>query len=468
LSFSADVNDTEILVSCDDIGELDIELWVTDENGNADFCTTTIDVQDNNDVDICDPTSELVTVAGIIYTENSEEVESVQVGLMGADAIYDMTEETGEYAFADMPVGDDYMVLPYKNDDHQNGVSTLDLVLIQRHVLGLGDLDSPYKLIAADVNYSENISASDIVILRKVILGVYEEFPSNTSWRFVDAEYNFPDATDPWAGNVPEDYEITTLDSDMDIDFIGVKTGDVNGSVTANVQSTSTEVRSDNTWTLTIDDKQVGVGEIVTVEVKSSDVSKVFGWQYSLEVNNLSLVNIAPAKAKVSSQHINDDRGTIHMSYGVANGLDVLADEVLYTITLQASKSGRLSEMITINDRGLRAESYHTDMDINSIEIRWNETAEEPVVEQVFSVNQNEPNPWYDRTSVSYFIPNSGDVRFLVKDVAGRTLYSTSSFREAGKHTQAIESKFLEANGVLLYEVHYNDQVISNRMIHIK
>ena len=468
LSFSADVNDTELLVSCDDIGEVDIELWVTDENGNADFCTTTIEVQDNNDVDICDPNSEIVSVEGLIYTEDSEEVESVQVGLMGADVIYDMTEETGEYAFNDMPVGGDYMVLPYKNDDHGNGVSTLDLVLIQRHILGLGDLDSPYKMIAADVNYSQNISASDIVILRKVILGVYEEFPSNNSWRFIDAEYNFPDTSDPWLGNLPEDYEITTLDSDMNIDFIGVKTGDVNGSVTANAQSNTTEVRSDNTWSLSMDDKQVRVGELVKVEVKSTDAAKVFGWQYSLETEDLSLVSVTPAKANVSSQNINDDRGTIHMSYGEANGLDVGVDEVLYTITLQAAKAGKLSEMISINDRGLRAESYHTDMDINSIEIRWNTTEEEPVIMEEFSVAQNEPNPWYDKTTVSYFIPQGGDVRFIVKDVAGRTLYSTSSYREAGKHTQAIESRFLEANGVLLYEVHYDDQVISNRMIHIK
>ncbi len=421
-----------------------------------------------NSGDPCEDIIDMVGVSGRIITEDSEEIEGVHVSLEGVDEIFDMTEDSGEYAFPDMPIGGDYMVRPFKNDDHNNGVSTLDLVLVQRHILGLGDLDSPYKMIAADVNYNQGISAADIVILRKVILGVYPEFPSNNSWRFIDAEFNFADPANPWLDNLPEDYEITTLNSDMDIDFVGVKTGDVNESVSANAESINTETRNDNTWTLSIDDNQVGVGEIVTVVIKSVDASKVFGWQYSLETNDLDLVSIAPAKANISTQNINNDKGRIHMSYGEANGLEVLAEDVLYTITFQAKKAGRLSEMLSISDRGIRSESYHDNMSISDIEIRWNEMTLEPELAEAFYVAQNEPNPWYDRTTVGYYIPEGGDVRFVVKDVSGRTLLSTSAYREKGKHTQAIESRFLESNGVLLYELHYDDQIITNKMIHMK
>jgi hypothetical protein len=31
-----------------------------------------------------------------------------------------------------------------------NGVSTVDLLLIQKHIIGLKELDSPLKMIAAD------------------------------------------------------------------------------------------------------------------------------------------------------------------------------------------------------------------------------------------------------------------------------------------------------------------------------
>ena len=68
-----------------------------------------------------------------------------------------------------------------------NGVSTLDLVKIQRHILGLEELNSPYKLIAADVNADNEIKASDLTELRKLILGIITDLPTNESWRFVES-----------------------------------------------------------------------------------------------------------------------------------------------------------------------------------------------------------------------------------------------------------------------------------------
>ena len=54
------------------------------------------------------------------------------------------------------------MLTASKNDDYLNGVSTLDLLLIQRHILGIETLDDPYKFIAADVNNDQEITATDL------------------------------------------------------------------------------------------------------------------------------------------------------------------------------------------------------------------------------------------------------------------------------------------------------------------
>ena len=64
----------------------------------------------------------------------------------------ELTDGEGLYAFPDMPMGGNYLVQPTKNTEHLNGVSTLDLILIQRHILGLELMASPYQLIAADIN----------------------------------------------------------------------------------------------------------------------------------------------------------------------------------------------------------------------------------------------------------------------------------------------------------------------------
>jgi hypothetical protein len=70
----------------------------------------------------------------------------------------------------------DYVVEANKGGDYLNGVSTLDLVMIQRHILGLQTLDNNYLMIAADVNNDGKVTASDLTELRKLILGVTNNF----------------------------------------------------------------------------------------------------------------------------------------------------------------------------------------------------------------------------------------------------------------------------------------------------
>jgi hypothetical protein len=70
------------------------------------------------------------------------------------------------FLFANLPLGQDYSVTPYSNADPVNGVSTFDLVLMSKHILGVESLDSPYKLIAADVN-RQRITTLDMIQIRK-------------------------------------------------------------------------------------------------------------------------------------------------------------------------------------------------------------------------------------------------------------------------------------------------------------
>ena len=61
--------------------------------------------------------------------------------------------------------------------------------MIQRHILGIQPLLSPYKILAADVNNSKSITVADLSVLRKVLLGITTTFDNNTSWRFVPENY---------------------------------------------------------------------------------------------------------------------------------------------------------------------------------------------------------------------------------------------------------------------------------------
>ncbi|MCB0545841.1 MAG: hypothetical protein KDC70_20100, partial [Saprospiraceae bacterium] len=106
------------------------------------------------------------------------------------------------------------IVTPELYENPLNGVSTYDLVLISKHILGLKAFDSPYKWIAADVNKTNSITSLDVAEIRKLILGIYSEFPNNTSWRFIDKDYSFPNPSNPFFPAFPEDISIDASDDE--------------------------------------------------------------------------------------------------------------------------------------------------------------------------------------------------------------------------------------------------------------
>jgi hypothetical protein len=109
-----------------------------------------------------------------------------------------------------------------------NGVSTLDISLIRRHILNIASLDTPYKLLAGDVNGSRSVTTLDISLIRRVILGVTNTFPMGL-WRFVPSDYVFPDPLNPWDAPTNRVYQ-NLVAPVTNQDFMGIKLGDVNNS----------------------------------------------------------------------------------------------------------------------------------------------------------------------------------------------------------------------------------------------
>ena len=159
--------------TCDSIGQRFVNIWVTDSYGNKDWARTYILIQDNNKACTGGLQALVGNIKGSIVTEDKLDIEKVNVNLDGSP-LYLVTKSDGQYAFANMQLGGSYKVMPKKNINPLNGVSTLDLLLIQKHILGVQPFNSPYKIIAADINKSNDISSIDLVELRKLILGVYD------------------------------------------------------------------------------------------------------------------------------------------------------------------------------------------------------------------------------------------------------------------------------------------------------
>jgi hypothetical protein len=111
-----------------------------------------------------------------------------------------------------------------------DGITTLDISIIRRHILSVSNLDSPYKLLAADVDGSTTITTLDLSFMRRLILGITNRFPMGL-WRFVPANFVFTNVLSPWTA--PTNRSYAGVGSDLvGQDFVALKLGDVNNSWT--------------------------------------------------------------------------------------------------------------------------------------------------------------------------------------------------------------------------------------------
>ena len=456
LSFSADINDTLVTYDCSSVSSQTVQLWVTDENGNTSYCETFVDIQDNDN--LC-PSTALSVISGKTTTEDNKDITNVTVDMEGSEQTTS-TDQNGRYVFAPIANGVNYQIIPSKDGDDLNGVSTMDLVMIQRHILGLEKLNSPYKLIAADVNNSRNITASDLTELRKLILGVNKSFTNNTSWRFVDGSKKFADPNDPWAGGLTELYDIDKLNFNMDINFIGVKIGDVNNNVVANNLDNNADSRSTQQFKIT--DRKVMRGEIIEIPVTASNANTWYGLQAQWEAKGLIIRDMKPGAIQFDvNEYMIPTINQAGMSVGLAEGQRIAKDRILFTIEAEVLKSGMLSEMLSLGNE-IHAEMYNDEFKTESLSLSWRSDVSE------FGLTNVTPNPWNTQTHISFFLPETGMVSFKVKDYTGKNIISTIDQYQGGQNVIQLNRSDLGHSGVYVYELRFGDKVLTGKMILIE
>jgi len=160
--------------------------------------------------------------------------------------------ENQQFSFY-VPVNGRVTITPTSDANPLNGVSTFDIALILLHIADVTPFDSPYKQIAADADDNGLLNEQDSVELRKLILGIYTSLPED-SYRFIPANYVFPDPTNPFSPPFPRSIVLDSVVGNVSgLNFIGVKVGDVNNSSTENCGENT--VFNGNIWGEVIWDK---------------------------------------------------------------------------------------------------------------------------------------------------------------------------------------------------------------------
>ncbi len=453
---------TSVTFDCNELGQQWVDLWVGDELNNWDHCRTYVTIQDPNGA--CGNTEPTGSIAGRIANEDNEEIADVIVDISGANAYNPFTTtENGSYTFDNIPMNANYTVTPEKDINPLNGVSTYDLVLIQKHILGVENLDSPYKLIAADVNKSDNITTFDLVKLRRLILHIDTEFDNNTSWRFVDKDFVFPNPTNPFTTSFPEVISYNDLTaSELNADFVGVKIGDVNGSALVNNFTSSDRRSTSGQLLFNVADQLLKAGQSYEIEFVANDA--VQGYQFTLGFDQKALAFENLAKAD------EDNFGLSLLSKGVitTSWNSTKAEQQSFSINFRAKKDVQLSEVLKLNSSYTIAEAYSETNDLLDVSLSFNANGESTIVGGEFELYQNRPNPFTSTTQISFTLPEASTATLTIFDVSGKVVKQYTSSFEKGFSTIEINREDLSSIGVLYYRLDTNKYTGTKKMIFVK
>ncbi len=476
LSFSTDITDTSIIFTCSDFGSNSVDVYVTavDDLGVPlslpdgtllqSFCTTFIDIQDN--MGVCPTGAAMSRISGNVATEDNKNLEGAEMHL-GDGVNMVVTDADGMYAFQDMPNGGTYNVDPVNDLEYMNGVSTLDLVLIQKHILQINNLNSPYKMIAADINMDDNITAIDLIELRKLILGIYVEFPDNESWRFIDKSYTFTDATNPLDEDFPESYAIPNLNANMDIDFVAVKVGDVNNSFETNLQGNTAETRTSASLDLYIDDVNFSEGQTISIPFKMSKENAIVGYQFTLDydVEAFEFAGVKSAMLNVTEQNFGQQfvsKGQLTSSWHNIEAVELQENDVLFTLEFVAKQDGSSTNMFAITSDITNAEAYSSNIEVMDVTLNTRSG------EVDYVLHQNTPNPFNETTDIAFEIPFKQNVKISIYDVTGKTVHQVSRDFEAGYNQISISQDVLNTSGILYYTLEANGYTATKKMVVLK
>ena len=468
--FDGDDTKTFINVCCADFvaqGQndelrIEVEMWVEDEEGNKDYCKTVVIVQDNQD--ICPNTGSFGKITGNLKTEGGDVANPVDMQLYNNGNM--MAQRVGSpYSFGDLKLNVNYMVSPNRNDEHNNGITTQDIVKIQKHILGQTPLNSAYKLIAADVNNSGSVTAADMSELRKLILGLTSEFSKVKSWTFVPAGYVFPDANNPW--NAPRTSSLM-LDNNKVVDFVAVKMGDVTNDARAS-NASNTQSRTNGVLNIEVDEKSVVAGESYKVSFKSSDFNNISGYQFTLKYDKSSLIFegmeggvLKATEANFGTNRLNE--GIITTSWNSNKGESFGKDAELFTLVFKATRNGKVSQMFAITSDVTKAQAYNASEEVK--EVRMGVRTDKGVVEGgVFELYQNEPNPFSKETVVRYRLPEASAVKLTVYDVTGKVVRVYELKGQKGLNSYQISKGDLNATGLLYYQLDATNHTATKRML---
>lgn len=339
----------------------------------------------------------------------------------------------------------------FKNDDPLNGMDILELIGISNHILGLEPISNPFSMIAVDINKSNSITTFDIVESRRMLTGVYDSFPNNQSWRFVDANHVFPNPNNPFQGGFPEMINQTPVNDTIqeEFNFWAIKIGDPDCSANPAFAS-QPDARS--VAYLQVSDRWLQPGEVAELPVSFAAKESWLGFQFGLQYDpgQLVLEEVLPGALPNWDAYTTAQPrpGQFNLLWFDTNPVELNPKKPIVTLRVRALRPVLLSQAIQLSGGRLRSEAFTAASEGRNLQLEFTSGASVGV-----RVGPAQPNPTKGGAWLPVELPEPTSVDLTIYDLQGRLLWSRSWASVGGLQQVELPETAFPAAGTYLWRL---------------
>jgi thiol-disulfide isomerase/thioredoxin len=342
-------------------------------------------------------------------------VSPVQLRVQTAAGLDTTITAAGGYGLGAIPALQNatYTISPRKTDNLLDGVTTYDLVLISRHILGLEPFQHDWQVQAADVNASGFVTTFDIVHTRKVILGILDTFAGGLSWEFVP--------------------ESATASNGGCADFRGIKLGDVNGPLAV------PDDRDGEAWPVTFHGPgRYAAGRTYRVEFRAGVSLDLSALQLELGFDSRTLELLAlesPLPGFDADCYNFLEAGRAPLSWHSAKPVGLASGQVLLAATLRCRGEQGDAALFHLSPDGLPALAWDAAGQAHALELelKTEETASPELPIRVSS------NPGRSGFTVTFLQEREGAVSLQLLDLRGTPAWEEKVAVQTGENRLTLQ-----------------------------
>ena len=444
---------SSLLFNCDDIGINQYAIEIMSDDGTSTVCSNLINIIDPDGR--CGMRPEVASIAGKIFNPSGAQMGDINVNLQNENNYSTNTDQFGLYLFESLPIGSTCQIAPAHDAQPSLGISAFDMVLIQKHILQVNKFKSPFQYIAADVDINGKIDIQDLLEIRSLLLFQTSSFSNSPSYRFIRADHQFSNSENPLAEDLPTEHICENInESQLDLDFISIKMGDIDGS-SSQLHSKDITERSASSYSLNFDDIELSANELTTVDISGISSADIAALQFGLRLSNAELIDIQLNDELGNNIHVTDN--TIHFAWTTLDG--PLPTE-LFSIQIKPSQTATLSSML---DLFARKNSLSFDKNGLASQIQIDNTSLAELPTQNI-LGQNNPNPFSNMTEIPFYLDADGKALIQIQNLEGKIVHTFSAHYTRGWHTYQFGKDDLAA-GIYIYSLTQNNTTQTKKMV---